>query len=59
VVAALVLIVVMAVSTSGRAGALPYPHLHDRQLTTTLAADQDQPGTLPGTTTTLDGGNTQ
>lgn len=53
--AAVVLIVVMAVSTSGRDGAL-VPHL---QLHTTLAADQDLPATAPSTTTTLDGGNTQ
>lgn len=65
VVAAVVLIVVMAVSTSGRDGALPYPHVGDRQLNTTLAADttlvadQDLPGTVPGATTRLDGGNTQ
>ncbi len=53
--AAVVLIVVMAVSTSGRDGAL-MPH---QQLHTTLAADQDLPATAPSTTTTLDGGNTQ
>jgi serine/threonine-protein kinase len=56
--AAVVLIVVMAVSTSGRDGALPFPRPAHQQLRTTLVADQDLPATAPSTTT-LDGGNTQ
>jgi serine/threonine-protein kinase len=52
-VAALVVIVVMALSTSGRDGAIA-PHV---QLRTAVAADQDLPATAPDTTD--HGGSTQ